>query len=54
MVKRLTVGFLFALAVTPILNASPNIPSEAASRIPWDRLVSAATNALCTYLGIGC
>jgi hypothetical protein len=54
MVKRLTLGFLFALAVTPVLNAAPNLPGEALDRLPWGHLVGAATNALCTYLGLGC
>jgi hypothetical protein len=52
MAKRLTLGFLFALAATPVLNAAPNLPGEAASRIPWGHLSQAAASALCTYLGL--
>ena len=54
MAKRLALGFLFALAVTPVLSAAPNVPGEAVGRIPWGSLASAAANALCTYLGLGC
>jgi hypothetical protein len=54
MIKRLTLGFAVALMTAPVLFAAPTLPQQATSRLPWERLVDAATNALCTYLGVGC
>jgi hypothetical protein len=54
MIKRLTIGFAIALMTAPVLFAAPTLPDQAYSRLPWDRLVSAATSALCTYLNVGC
>ena len=53
MIRRLAFGFAIALMTAPALYAA-DLPSQATSRLPWERLVSAATNALCTYLGVGC
>ena len=52
MVKRLTLGFAFAVMTAPALMAAPSLPAEATARIPWSHLASAAANALCTYVGL--
>ena len=52
MLRRLTLGFAIALVTAPALFAAPSLPSQATDRLPWDRLVSAAAEALCTYLGL--
>lgn len=54
MIKRLTLGFAVALFAAPVLFAAPTLPGQATSRLPWQWLVDAATNALCTYFGVGC
>ncbi len=54
MIKRLAFGFLLALLTAPVLAAAPTLPEQATSHLPWDRLASAAAEALCTYLGVGC
>ena len=54
MLRRLTLGLAIALMSSPVLSAAASIPSQATDRLPWAHLVSAATNALCTYLGVGC
>lgn len=54
MIKRLALGFTIALMTAPVLFAAPTLPSQATGRLPWERLVDAATAALCTYLGVGC
>jgi hypothetical protein len=54
MIKRLTLGFAISLMTAPVLFAAPSLPSQATSHLPWDHLVAAATNALCTYLNVGC
>ena len=54
MLRRLAFGFAIALMTAPALFAAPTLPSQATSRLPWDRLVDAASAALCTYLGVGC
>lgn len=54
MLRRLTLGFAIALMTAPALFAAPTLPSQATSRLPWERLASAAAEALCTYLGVGC
>ena len=51
MLRRLTLGFAVSLMITPTLFAA-ELPWQATSRLPWDKLPSWATNALCTYLGL--
>lgn len=54
MIKRLTLGFALALVTAPALLAAPTLPEQATSRLPWERVATAAAEALCTYLGVGC
>ena len=51
MIKRLTLGLAIALTTAPTLFAA-DLPWQATSRIPWDRIPDWAKYALCAYLGL--
>jgi hypothetical protein len=53
MLRRLTLGFAIALVTAPTMFAA-ELPWQATSRLPWDKLPSWALDALCTYLNVGC
>ena len=49
MLKRLTLGLITAILMTPAVHAAS---SQAMGKMPWENFTQAALEAICEHLGV--